>query len=57
MRYCSILQLKVTRRGTEGGQDGGVKQVLGQEVMGKCVVLVLGGTGVRTGRQKGGGSQ
>lgn len=34
-RYYSILQLKVTRRGTEGGQDEGVKQVLGQDVTGE----------------------
>lgn len=35
LRYYSILQLRVTRRGTEGGQDGGVKQVLGQELTGE----------------------
>lgn len=57
LRYWSILQLRVTRRGTEGGQNGGVKQVLGQEVTGKCVVLALGGCGVRTGREKRGGCQ
>lgn len=31
-RYYSILQPEVTRRGTRGGQDGGVEQVIGQEV-------------------------
>lgn len=56
-RYCSILQPEVTRRGTRGGQGGGVQQAIGQDVQGKCVELVLGGCGVRTGKEKWRGSQ